>query len=173
MYYDWDKILKEKNDSELFQALNEFDLPEERRITAEKLLLEKKIIAKNSEGNYFKEIIDKEYLVLTENSIKSNSIENTLSILSQNGLDSESSKRLIENYSVWKRNNRRQQRMLLTLCLIGFIMEILSEVVSNLNFLTPIVSFLFFLTMIPIIWPIFTGSGFTKKEIFKVLTPEN
>lgn len=172
MDYNWQKILEDYSDSELFQALKEQNLPVERRITAEKILLERRVISKNAEGNYHKEIIDEEFLKLTEKLSKSNSEENVLNILVQNGLDKESSLRLIEYYYDWKRKHKKKQIPWIILFLIAFLMEITSEVVSSLNFMTSTISVILFMTMIPILWPILVGSGFSKNKLFKIVAHE-
>ena len=165
-YYNWTEILTKYNDKKLFNAFTDKHSYPEKRDTAEKLLLERKIIKKNSEGKYVKEEVEKTHLYFVATNLKKESKEATIDKLISNGLNYETSKKIVDAYLSWKRKQNRMIKPWKYIApIVGFLALIADAYYFDQIILGNIVifSFLFFyFNSAP------TKSNFKKIGFFKV-----
>ena len=164
MSYNWNEILKDFDDGELFKILSDKNASKERKKVAEKMLLEKGLIIKNNE-NYFKEEIENKYYNLVVHLLKSKSKEKTVEELVSKGLNKESSLRLIDIYQNWR--SKQKKKVLPWIISLPILFVIFFYLLIKFNFLAS--GLLVFIPIIVISVNEPTFMNFKKKKIFKVL----
>lgn len=170
-YYNWTEILSNFDDKELFSAFVERDSNPEKKKTAEKLLLERKIIKKNSEDKYIKEEVEKKHLTFTAYNLKKESREETIKKLIARGLNNETSMKIVDSYLTWKRKKSKLIKPWLFIAPVLLVSALIADYYFfDQNMLVGLVLLpfaIFFTLNMP------TESNFRKKHFFKVFISED
>ena len=106
--YNWEKILSNMMDEELFKILSDKREIKDKIEFAEKILLDKGIIKKDENGNYYRELIDTSLVNFTAYNLRNKTEEETEKELVKRGLNVPSAKRLIEFYNEWKIKQKKK-----------------------------------------------------------------
>lgn len=169
-YYNWTEILSNFDDKELYSAFVDKDSLPERRETAERLLLERRITRKDSEGKYIKEDVEKKHLTFLAHNLKKESKEETIAKLIDKGLNHETAKKIVEAYLTWKTKKTKLIKPWLFIAPVLLVTAYIADLYFfGQNMLIGLVLMpfaIFFLLNVP------TESNFRKKEFFKVLVSE-
>jgi len=127
-YYDWDKILKSFSDEELYKALYESDSPDEKKKTAEKLLLAQGLIIKTETGKYARVVVESKYLNFIAYNLRSKSDIDTILELINRGLNEATAVRLVDYYQNWKIRQKKKQKIWYIITPISVLVGLFIEI---------------------------------------------
>ena len=166
--YNWNEILKQFNDKELYKVLVDKETSKKKKSIAEKILFEKGLIVKNDNDEYIKEEIENKYYNLVTHYLRNKSKEETIEELIIKGLNKQSAIRLVNFYQDWKK--KQKKKVLPWKIILPFLFILFFYIIFKYGY---IVSSL--LVFIPIIYisinePTFIN--FKKQTIFKVIKEE-
>ena len=167
-YYNWEEILSEFTDSELYKTIYDRGAPQEKKAIAERMLVDNGLIIKDEKGIYRREIIAPFHLEYMVNLLKFKTKEETVAELHNNGLNKASAHRLICHYEAWKVKQTKKGKIWKIILPIGIAAWVLISVVfsSPLGAYFMIFPLLFFVK--------YSTSTFNYKriKIFKVISEE-
>ncbi|RKX17375.1 MAG: hypothetical protein DRP35_11030 [Candidatus Zixiibacteriota bacterium] len=102
-------MLSNMTDEELYKILKSRNEIKEKWNVAKNILLQRGIIAKNDNGDYYKELIEPQFISFVFNNLKDFSSEETKKELINMGLNKSSADRLLKYYLFWEENQKKKQ----------------------------------------------------------------